>query len=159
MKLARWTLVGVGIVAGMLALLGLWYNASYLRVGLTGGFSEVVKKYNIPHFYGAYYTMTAVCVLCHLLLLFCGVQLVRMRTRVFPFFVGVLAFEVAYFLIIMAVCWTLPGLGPSVGAAMGVANGGLVLQAIIAFPLWAPFAAGWAKGRITSLGNPASPGV
>ena len=148
MKIPKGVLVTVGVCSTALALLGLWYNLHTLLVSLSGTFSDLVERHDIPHFYTAFYTMSAICIVCYAILLFCGVQFVRSRTGVFPLFVGVLVFEVAYFFSV-AMMWMVPGVGMSVGAATGVANGGLMFQAVVLFPLWAPFLAGWARKRVS----------
>jgi hypothetical protein len=40
----------------------------------------------------------------------------------------------------------------SVGAATGIANGGLMAQFIILFPLWAPLVVWWARKKLQSQG-------
>ncbi len=47
----------------------------------------------------------------------------------------------------IGILWTVPKIGLSVAGATGAANGGLMAQFIILFPLWAPFAVHWARKR------------
>jgi len=150
MKIAKGALVTVGIVCIVFALLGGWYNSTTLLGSLSGVFSDLVEQHDIPYFYVAFYTMSAMCLLCYAILLFCGVQFLRFRTGVFPLFVGVLLFEVAYFFSV-ALMWMMPHVGVSVAAATGVANGGLMFQAYVVFPLWAPFVSWWAKNRLSQV--------
>jgi len=67
----------------------------------------------------------------------------------------VVLFEVMYFFFI-AMLWIHPEFGLSIGAATGVANGGLMFQFLIGFPLWAPLAVIWARYRFgnESLNQP-----
>jgi hypothetical protein len=146
MKKAKGFIVAVGIVSIVLAVLGLWYNATTLFTD----FSDFVQEKDIPYFYPAFYIMSAICIMCYAALLFCGVQFLRLRTYLFGFFVSVLIFEVVYFLSIGPM-WLAPKVGMSIGAATGVANGGLMFQAFTLFPLWAPFVAWWASKRIKAF--------
>ena len=47
--------------------------------------------------------------------------------------------------------WLIPDIGMSIGAATGVANGGLVIQGITLFPLWGPLLVTWAARRMTCI--------
>ena len=143
MKKAKVIMIGMGIVSISMAVVGLWYNLTTLFTN----FSSLVQEYDIPHFYPAFYTMSTICIGCYLVLLTCGVQFIRLRTGLVKLFVGILIFEVVYFFSI-GTMWLIPKVGMSVGAATGVANGGLMFQAFILFPLWAPFLAGWAHKRL-----------
>ena len=143
MKKAKAIMITVGVISILLAVVGFWYNLTTLFTD----FSELVQKQDIPHFYPAFYLMSAICIGCYIILLICGVQFVRLRTRLLKLFSGVIIFEVVYFFFI-GIMWMVPKIGMSVGAATGIANGGLMFQAFILFPLWAPFLAGWAARKI-----------
>ena len=93
-----------------------------------------------PYFKLAGISMSLVCIVCCLLLLFIGIQLVRLRSHIHTLLVRLLLFEVVYFLLMVF----LPGIFgarvlTSFGAAMGVANGGLMPQLITLFFLWGPY--------------------
>ena len=75
-------------------------------------------------------------------------QFVRLRTSLLKLFIGVIIFELAYFCSI-GTMWLIPPIGMSIGAATGVANGGLMFQAFILFPFWAPLLASWATRRLS----------
>jgi hypothetical protein len=94
--------------------------------------------------------MSAICIACYISLFVCGVQFIRLRTRILKFFIGVIIFEVMYIPAI-GLTWLIPKVGMSIGAATGVANGGMMFQAFILFPLWAPLLAGWASGRLREM--------
>ena len=143
MKTAKGFMIAVGIVSIAMAGMGLWYNLTTLFTD----FSSSIQEQGIVYFYPAFYTMSAICIACYTALLICGVQFVRLRTSILKFFIGVIIFEIAYFFSIGAT-WLIPKVGMSIGAATGVANGGLMFQAFILFPLWAPLVAGWAAGRL-----------
>ncbi|MHC4570730.1 MAG: hypothetical protein ACYS0C_01460 [Planctomycetota bacterium] len=154
MKKAKGFMIAVGVISTVLAVLGLWYNSSSLFTD----FSEFVQEQDIPYFYPAFYTMSAVCIACYSILLICGVQFLRLRTRLLSLFVVVLIFEVIYFFSIGAM-WLVPKIGMSVAAATGVANGGLTFQAFVLFPLWAPFLTRWAARKISKSGEPSNQGI
>lgn len=144
MKIAKGFMITVGIVSIAVAAIGLFYNLNTLFTD----FSELRQDNDTPFFYPAFYTMSAICIGCYIILLICGVQFVRLRTGLLRLFVAVIIFEVVYFFSI-GVMWLAPKIGMSVGAATGVANGGLMFQAFILFPLWAPIIAGWAAKRLS----------
>lgn len=152
MKAAKGFMIAVGIVAIAMAGLGLSYNLTTL----SADFSSVVEEHSIPHFYPAFYAMSAICIACFIALLICGVQFVRLRTSLLRLFMGVIIFEIAYFFSIGAM-WLIPKIGMSIAAASGVANGGLMCQAFILFPLWAPFVAWRAAKQIERSGNAIEP--
>lgn len=153
-KKARIAMMVVGAVSMAAAVMGLWYNASTLFAD----FSDLTRELDIPYFYPAFYIMSGLCLLCYISLLICGLQFLRSRANLFRLFVGTVIFEVLYFFAI-GILWMIPGIGMSVGAATGVANGGLTFQAVILFPLWAPFLAGWARKRISEPESPSSQGI
>jgi hypothetical protein len=136
MSIARIALALVGIVAIGLALVGCAYNA----LTLSADFSQLNDPDVERFFYPAFYTMTAVCIGCYLLLFYIGVQMVRGKTSVTRLLVLLLVFEVLYFFTI-GFLWMTPDYGTSIAAATGVANGGLMFQVFALFPFWAPVVA------------------
>lgn len=145
-KTTKMVAVVLGVVSVLCAAVGLFYNASSLFISFSGGFQTLVVREKLSYFYPAFYTMSAVCVACYLILFFCGVEFLRSRFRFVWMFVSVLAIEVIYFFSI-GVCWLIPSLGDGIGAATGVANGGLMFQFLILFPLWGAVLAFWARHR------------
>jgi len=143
----------VGIISVLTALIGLSYNGLGLITSIRGGFSELVTERGLSYFYPAFYVMSAICVLCYLLLLGCGVDLIRVRLRWSRLLTGVLIFEIIYFIAVSA-SWMAPTLGKSVAAATGVANGGMMFQFGILFPLWAPLVLYWARRRLEYKSRP-----
>jgi len=139
------SLRGVGIVALLCASLGLTYNLTGLANSAV--FRTPSHSQKFPFFFPAYYTMTAVCVICYLLLAICGIQFLRGRVRWVLTFVPLMTFEVVYVFAISAL-WMSPSIGLSVGAATGVANGGLLFQFLIWFPLWGSVLACLAKRKL-----------
>jgi len=106
-------------------------------VAIRGGFSELVTQQKLTYFYLAFGIMSGICVTSYLLLLACSADLLRRRLRSVRLLTGILIFEVVYFFSIRAL-WLIPGGGLSIGAATGVANGGLMAQFVLVFPLWGP---------------------
>ena len=155
MKKPETTLKLVGITAIVLAIGGLWYNFA----GLPTFLANREHDPEIPYFLPAFVIMSAVCVVCYLLLIVSGVQFVRGRLSVLPLFKGVLVFEIVYFLSIGLVGWPMPEIGRSIAAATGVANGGLMLQAFILFPLWAIPVVRWAERKQEGSSNQALHGT
>ncbi len=93
--------------------------------------------------------MSGICILSYCLLAMIGVQLFRMRVQYIWWLVVLLSVEVIYFFGV-GESWLAPRVGVSIGAATGVANGGLMVQFFLLFPLWAPILAFWAKKRLYS---------
>ena len=145
MKKAKVILRVIGLITILLAGMGLRYNS----ITLFADYSDAFTDRPIPYFYPAFYTMSAICIICYVALIIIGIQFIRLRTGLRRFFVGVLIFEFVYFFSI-GFLWLPPNIGLSIGAATGIANGGLMLQALILFPLWAPFVVGWAERNINN---------
>lgn len=155
MKKRETVLKLVGVTAIVLAIGGLWYNFA----GLPTFLANREHDPEIPYFLPAFLIMSAICVVCYLLLILIGLQLMRGRLGVLPLFKGVLVFEVGYFLLVSLISWPIPKLGMSIAAAFGIANGGLMLQAFVLFPLWAVPAVRWAQRRIGESSNQALHGT
>jgi hypothetical protein len=132
----------VGGTAVIVAALGLFYTVPPLQTF----FMNHEPDPDAPYFFLAFTVMTGICLACYVLLAFSGIHFLRGRTRLAGLFVGVLIFEVVYFFVVVGL-WMMPEIGGSVAAATGVANGGLMIQAMILFPLWAPLAVHWAQRR------------
>ena len=141
------SVIAVGVVGLITALFGLWYNGTTFLTALRGGFSDLVTQQRLTYFYPAFYVMSCICLGCYVLLLLCGVDLLRARLRCFWLLTGVLVFEVIYFFLV-AMSWLVPSVGMSVASATGVANGGLTIQFVILFPLWAPAVLWWARMKL-----------
>jgi len=152
-KKARIAMIVVGTVSIAAAVMGLWYNFTAFFTDL----SVVVKEHNVPHFYSVFYIMSCIYIACYICLLLCGIQFLRLRTNLFKLFVGIIIFEVLYFFSIVAVTLcTIPEISTSVVAAGGATFGGMSLQKLTLFPLWAPFLAGWAVKRVSQLEKPSA---
>ena len=143
MKRAKVTLIAVGVVSIVMAASGLSYNLTTVFTD----FGEFSQEDDIPYFGPAFYTMSAICVACYIALLVCGVQFVRLRTRLLSLFIGVLVFEAVYFFS-LGPMWLIPGIGMSIAAASGVGNVRLVPQLFLLLPLWGPLLATWAARRL-----------
>jgi hypothetical protein len=117
-KLAQISLSFVGIVTIFCAGAGLWYNATSFMTAASGAFDRIDPKYPTPYFYPAFYTMSIICILFFVALIFCSVQLLRRKLGFFYLYAGLLFAEVLYFLLI-GILWLSPKLGMSIGAATG----------------------------------------
>ncbi len=127
---------GLGLVTLLCALLGLAYNGLALILGLHGAFDEVAREYQLTHFDAAFYSMSAICVGCYLVLLCGSCQLIRRRFSAYHLLIGVWLFEIAYYLVVLGVSRIPDRSG--IDAAMGAANGGLMVQFVILLPIWGP---------------------
>ena len=67
----------------------------------------------------------------------CAIDMLRLRARSGRLLSLVLLFEVCYFFAV-GFFWMEPTIGQSIAAATGVANGGMMAQFLILFPIWAP---------------------
>ena len=140
----------VGVLLVLTSLFGLYYNATSMWVALHGAFEPMLQQADEPYFYQAFYVMSGICVCCYVILLICGIDLIRSRLRWSRLTTLVLLFEVGYFFAIGSL-WLEPTIGRSVGAATGIANGGMMAQFIILLPIWAPLLLWWAKVRQRGL--------
>lgn len=136
-NIARLTLRIVGTVLLICAGLGLLYNGASFYAVATGALETVRPEQPVPYLYQAFYVLSAICIACYVALVVCGVQFLRVSTSLIWLFVGVLAVEVIMWFATGRL-WLHPTYGPSVAAATGISQGGLVPQFIILLPLWAP---------------------
>lgn len=154
MKKASVILRVIGVVSIIFAGIGFWYNS----MTFLASWSKDFRDKDTLYFYPAFYIMSFICIMCYSVLLICGIQFIRLRTRLFPLFVGVLIFEFIYIFSI-GFMWLIPEIGRSIAAATGVANGGLSLQIISLFFIWAPLIVLWAKGKISKPEEPSNQNV
>ena len=138
--------IAVGVVAIVTASLGLLYNAMMINSAIQGAFAPMNAQDDLPYFYHALFIMSAICIACYLILVVCGISLIRSRLDSSRLVTLVLLFEVGY-LFAIGTLWLEPTIGHSVAAATGVANGGMVIQMIILLPLWGPLLLWWANRR------------
>lgn len=142
------SLITIGIVSIICAILGLLYNIATLLTSFSGAFEKLIKEQNLIYFYPSFYAMSGICIVFYLLLIFCGIYFLRLQVRFAYLFITVMLCEVLYFLSLGFVGWQLKGASLSIAAATGVANGGLMAQFIILFPLWGTILALWARKNI-----------
>jgi hypothetical protein len=135
----------IGIASILLAAFGLLYNAMFILPEFFLGF----EKQADPYFYPAFYTMSAICVACYVLLLTLGIQFVRLNVGNLGLFVFLFLFEIIYIKVVF-ILWSQPTIGMSVAEATGVANGGLVPQGWTLFPIWAVPTLLWARHKLTT---------
>jgi hypothetical protein len=135
----------IGIASILLAAFGLLYNAMFILPEFFLGFEKQAN----PYFYPAFYTMSAICVACYVLLLTLGIQFVRLNVSNLGLFVFLFLFEIIYIKVVF-ILWSQPTIGMSVAEATGVANGGLVPQGWTLFPIWAVPTLLWARHKLTT---------
>ncbi len=148
-KCVKTSLVLLGVFCIITAVFGLFYNYSSLTEDLSGTFAP---NKDIPYFRHAFYTMLTISTFCYLLLIYFGVVFLRRDARFAWFFISLMMFEIVYLLLLSLSWFLLPTseLRLSVAAATGVANGGLMAQFIVLFPLWGSILAIWARKRSQS---------
>jgi hypothetical protein len=140
---AKVVMIVVGAVSILMAAFGLWYNLQ----PLFNRSIDLSHREDVSYFYPAFYTMSAICIGCYIVLLICGVQFIRLRIGLLRLFVGTIIFEVVYFFFSIGAIPVFRNI-EGVVAASNIVNGGLMIQALILFPLWAPGVAAWAANRI-----------
>lgn len=146
-KSAKIILSVIGSISVITALFGLWYNGSTLLVAFSGAFSDDKTTEEMPYLLLAFYSMSAICIVCYFFLAIFGYQFIRGRYHNMSKFVALVIFEVVFFFSI-ALLWIVPNVGLSLGGATGISMGGLMAQFFILFPLWAPPVAVWAKRQL-----------
>jgi hypothetical protein len=134
---ARITLRIIGVLIVFCTVSGLLYNATSFVAIASGALERTPREQPVPYLYPAFYTLSAVCIVCYFSLIACAVQFFRLSTSWIWFFVFVLCVEaVVYFG--TEFFWTNPVYGASVAAATGISTAGLMPQFLILLPLWAP---------------------
>jgi hypothetical protein len=142
------SLITLGVVSIICAVLGILYNMSSLWASFSGAFQKLIKEQNLIYFYPSFYAMSAICVIFYLLLIFCGIYFLRLSIRFSYVFIATLVCEVLYFFSLGFVGWHLKGASLSIAAATGVANGGLMAQFFILFPVWGIILSLWTKKKM-----------
>lgn len=138
----------VGAFSMISGLLGLAYNGLTMFAAFAGAFEKLPENSTLPYFKPAFFVMSGICIACYLGLIYCAIELFRKKWHVSRLLVLLLIFEVGYFFAIGSL-WLEPTVGRSIGAASGVATGGLMIQFIALFPIWAPTAL-WLSGLLAS---------
>ncbi len=142
-NLAKTVFRFVGISSIILAGVGVITNS------LTFSFGASRIEPDAPYFNIAYIIMSLICITCYLLLFFFGVKFIRLQAQVYPYFVGLLVFEVIYvFSIWIVVSPFSDSVQFSVARATGITNGGLMVQFVTLFILWAPILIRAAKREV-----------
>jgi hypothetical protein len=134
MTISRVSVIVTAVTTIICCLIGLLYNYNTIAIIRTGAFERLPQE---PHFYPAFYTMSAICIVFNLVLICFSMDFLRGFFRCLKSFTIVMVFKVINFFAIGAF-WLHPTLGRSVASATGVANGGLMAQFLILLPLWAP---------------------
>ena len=138
-KTARIVLRTVGVLAIASAVFGLWYNALTFSAIYTDQSFESALPAPTPFFRQAFYVMSAICIASYLILAWCGVQFLRLSTAWWWVF-GLVGIVELLLLPVLGRLWLDREWGMSIGAASGIAVGGLMPQLIVLFPLWGPIA-------------------
>lgn len=149
--LPKVALLTVGIISILLGAIGLLYGLlDGIKTAVHSDVPEAVT--NVLVFHIAFYAMLAVCAAFCGGLLVCGVEFVRLWPGKVRRFGYLLMVEVLYFVLmgflVRVLYWQVPEVGVSVGAAMDASSSALMFQAIVLFPLWAPFVALWAMYQL-----------
>jgi hypothetical protein len=143
--MARITSIFTGTVAVLCALYGIYFNVVALAFAAAGTLPEFAT--NVPNgpLPAAFYSMSAICLICHGTLLWAGFKLARRRFSVEVPLIATWIFELVYFYPTLSIWQTIdPGIGPYLAAS----NGGMSIQFLAFLPVWGPVAVIWAKRNI-----------
>jgi hypothetical protein len=148
LALPRALLRVVGGSCWLFALLGLLQTAwSVIVVSLRSPFDNQTP-------FGLYFFIcfVSVVVTIDMILLYCGYQLLRLRSTVVGLLFGVSLFSIAVF-VSSGCLWTVadPKVSMSAGAATGIGLGGLAFLILSLFPIWAPALTLWAHRRLVAV--------
>ena len=136
--------LGTALITILCCLIGLYYNISGLKAVISKGHGQPEEIEAAPFIWPAFYTMSAICIAFYLCLIGFSIDLIGGSSRaVVPF--AIVMFLEAVYLVGVGALWKHPTIGYSFACASGIANGGLMVQFIIALPLWAPFILWMAK--------------
>ena len=136
----------VGIACILMALIGYAYtfgNYWFIR--------EQELNPETPYFFEAYLIMAIICLLFYSVLFILGVMFLALKTKYSKVFYFVIVAELLYFLGI-GFSWRVSdeSIAYSIGAATGVANGGLSFQGLSLFVFWAPLLIMWVNRKAKS---------
>lgn len=98
-------------------------------------------------FWWAYGIALTINLACYATLVSAGIQFIRLRSHLLPWFVGAMIAE-ALCLVAIFLGFNNPGQEMAVGFGVAAASVGLVFQFMVAFPLWAPILVKIARDRI-----------
>ena len=144
-------LTALGVLNLLFAILGL------IPSGISGAtvmFQGLAAMPDAPYEIPAFAVMWSVTVCCLVGLAIIGADFLSGRARLAPWFSGLLAFEVVWTVLpgLLWRVWT-PEWRPvamSIAAATGIANGGIMVQWFVFYPVWGIFAARWVKRAIVA---------
>jgi hypothetical protein len=126
-----------------MAVAGFVYTINYLRF-----FYEFPYDTESPYFRHAYLSMVSICFAFYSVLCFFGVRFFCVDTKYRYWFLVFIVVEVSYVLVLVsAVALVKLPIAMSISAAFGVANGGLVIQAVSLFLVWGPAIVFWAHSN------------
>ena len=137
LRASRVLLRSVGIVAILFAFEGFLYTAPALYEVAFGAIDQLAVELSLPYVHTAFYVMASICIFFYAILLICGVQFARLRSSLWWLFAAILAAEVIFHFTV-GWLWSHPTVGGSIAGATGISSGGLSLQFLLLFPLWAP---------------------
>jgi hypothetical protein len=133
----------VGIASIILAILGLLYT-----IGLIWNLQSTPDQGGYLYQTRFLYAMSFICISFYICLMLFGFHFIRLQTKLYRIFVWLIVIEVLYYTFVAAL-WIFPNwdIASSAAAASGI-NGGLLIQFITFFPIWAPLIAIWAHRKI-----------
>ncbi|GMW02751.1 MAG: hypothetical protein AMXMBFR84_38870 [Candidatus Hydrogenedentota bacterium] len=146
LRMAKGVMVALGLLTLVFGALGIMYTLPIV-ISVLIDHSDMEST---PFFFPIYLFFSMLMSVCYLILLVCGVQFVRLKTRMIRVFIGVLVTEVVAFIGI-AMLWGVPSVGMAAAGATGISMGGLATQWATLYPMWAPIAVLWARDVLNTL--------
>jgi hypothetical protein len=142
----------IGAISIFMGLIGIVYSIDSI-ITIPANLSSHSLSIDTTYYIIAFWIMISICIACYISLSVIGYMFIRLYTKMRRLFMVVLIIEISYFIIRIIVLSFLGFIGASklvrsISAAGGVANGGMMVQFIILFPLWAPILANWAHKKI-----------
>lgn len=132
----------IGVCCFLLAIFGFWYLGNTIHVLNDHSFTS-----EYPYLKLSYAIMAGVNALFFAALCILGGTLFMQKKAYTKWLVGLIAIEIIYMSLVGASWGYLePEYSSSVAAATGIANGGMMIQAISGFVLWGPLIL-WYSGR------------
>ena len=133
----------VGLCCLLMAAVGFFYTLNYLRF-----IHEIPIDEETPYFNHAYYIMVTICSIFYTTLCVFGIKFLMLDTKLRYWFLILIVVEIVYFLALgITPAVVEMSIAKSIATALGVANGGLMPQAITLFLLWAPVLVFWAHSN------------
>lgn len=144
--MARAAATATGVLAVVCGAFGCLYAPIAALFVSTGAVTDLVPNYPVGYAVATFWAMSAVCLICSVMLFYCGIQISKKRFAVEIPLIALWIFELLYFYPGLSIAIQLD---PLVGHVVRVANGGIAWQFVVLLPIWGIPVVVWSKRTLT----------